>query len=248
MIKHYMILASAYSIGKRIVLHFPEEDEKSVEKLLEAKNFIYDKYGKDAPISMHMVQTHSLEWSSVVKLDKFFKNTLLLDTKEEFVELLIKDSEISSIDLAQYILSIVPCTHLKLQKLVYMCYADYLCEENKKMFDDIIYAYQYGPIIFSVYQKYKKSGKNKLLEDDKLIYDREEYMLSARSRILSSKNGIKKLFSINKTLEKYSNLTASELVGITHENNTPWKKAYDINKNDVLITDELIKKYHIYER
>lgn len=149
-----------------------------------------------------------------------------------------KDRDLIGIDVSGYILSKVKCSHLKLKKLVYMCYVDYLCKYNEKLFTDKILAYQYGPIVETVYNKYKNSGK-KILKNN---IDREDEMLIFRSRILASRNGINKAFSIDKTLEKYSNLTSSELVSLTHRENSPWTKSKEI------ITDDMIIKYHKYEK
>lgn len=92
-----------------------------------------------------------------------------------------KDRDLIGIDVSSYILSKVKCSHLKLEKLVYMCYADYLCKYNEKLFTDKILTYQYGPIVETVYNKYKNSGK-KILKNN---IDREDEMLIFRSRILA---------------------------------------------------------------
>lgn len=58
-----------------------------------------------------------------------------------------KDRKLKGIDVAKYILSKTPCTQLKLQKLVYLCFADYLCDTGKELFTDKIYAFKYGPVV-----------------------------------------------------------------------------------------------------
>lgn len=111
-------------------------------------------------------------WDEVIKLDKFFEKAELVDTKEKFVKILLKDRVLKGVDIAKYVLTKTPCTHLKLEKLVYMCYADYLCETGDKLFKDKIYAYRLGPVIESIYKKYKKSGSDYLdEEDDTFTYD-----------------------------------------------------------------------------
>lgn len=68
-----------------------------------------------------------------------------------------------------------------------------------------IYAYRLGPVIKSVYEKYKKSGYGKLaIEDNELMYNEESKQMSSKSRIIASKNGLKKLLSIDKTIKKYA--------------------------------------------
>ena len=58
-----------------------------------------------------------------------------------------------------------------------------------------------------------------------------------------AENGVEKASIIDKTLKKYGDMSASELVGITHKNNTPWSKTYD-GKAYEEIQDNTILKYH----
>lgn len=245
MIKHFIVMASAYSIGKRIALDYYEKDILPMDDIQKDIEYIFSKCGDDAPISTHFIQTEEIGWDKVVELDKFFEKAELVKTKEEFIKILLKDRELKGLDIAKYILTIVPCTHLKLEKLVYMCYADYLCETKNRLFNDKIYAYKLGPVIKSVYSKYKKSG-NKFLsaEDDTMLLDESEKKMPIRSRILSSENGVKKLISIDKTLEKYAKYTANELVTLTHKKMTPWSKAGAGIFLYKEIKDDLVIKYH----
>ncbi len=249
MIKHFIILASSYSKGKRIALDYFDDEILQMDVIKKELDYIIHKLGDDAPISTHYIQTVKAGWKEVEKQDKFFANAQLIDTKEEFVELILKDRKLKGIDIAKYILTKVPCTHLKLEKLVYLCYADYLCSENKKLFDDKIYAYKLGPVIESVYQKYKKSKKSYhvYVEDDIKTEDETKKKLPIRSRIIASEEGLKKILSVDKTLDKYGNYSASKLVKITHNESSPWTKAGAGSSQFQEISDELILKFHKYE-
>lgn len=245
MIKHYIIMSSAYSIGKRVVLDYCYSDIIDMDKIQKDIDYIIEKCGEDLSISSHSIQTKSISWDSVVKTDSFFKDTLVVKSKEEFVDIVLKDRKLIGTDIAKYILSVIPCTHLKLQKLTYLCYAEYLCNEGERLFEDKILSYKLGPIISSIYNKYTKSGKNLLeAEDDEITYEEDSIKLPIRSRIIASKNGFKKLLSIDKTLNTYGNYSASFLVDITHRKNTPWNKSRINESTYTEITDELIKKYH----
>lgn len=246
MVKHCIIIASAYTLGKRIALDYYDEDILQMDVIQKDIDYILKKCGDDVPISTHYISTEKKGWNNVSDKDKFFENIELIKTKEKFCEIILKDRKLKGIDIAKYILTKVPCTHLKLEKLVYMCYADYLCNENKKLFYDKIFAYKLGPVIESVYDEYKKSGK-KNIEDDSKIYNKEKFKLPIRSRIISSEDGLQKLVSIDKTIEKYKDFTASELVDITHKELSPWTKSGAGEEQYIEITDELIKKYHKYE-
>ncbi len=244
MIKHCIILASAYSLGKRIALDFFDEEVLQMDIIKKDIDFIFQQLGEDAPISTHYIQTEKIGWDEVEKKDEFFKGAQLIDSKEHFVSILLSEQNLKGIDIAKYILTKLPCTHLKLEKLVYMCYADYLCSAGKKLFEDKIYAYRLGPVIKSVYDRYKKRGLGFIEEDDTKTEDETGKKMPIRSRILASKDGIAKMLSIDSTIRKYGLLSANELVRLTHRSSTPWCFAGAGTCLYEEIDDELIIKFH----
>ena len=68
----------------------------------------------------------------------------------------------------------------------------------------------------------------------------------ARSRILFAQDGMEKLQSIDKTIQRYSKYTARALVDITHREGSPWSYV-DSSKHFQLISDELITLHHYVE-
>lgn len=74
-----------------------------------------------------------------------------------------------------------------------MCFAEYLCKYDKKLYKDTIYAYKYGPVVDSVYEKYKGVGHQEIeLENEEDIDATEIKEMPSRSRILFAKDGIEK--------------------------------------------------------
>ena len=73
--------------------------------------------------------------------------------------------------------------------------------------------------------------------------------MPSKSRILFAEDGTEKIISIEKTLNKYGNLSASELVELTHRENTPWDRTYKgtFFLNPV-IENDIIKAYHKFEQ
>ena len=199
---------------------------------------IKEKCGYDVSFSTHSIITEKTDWSSVVESDSFFKDVEVISDLDEFINLVNQSRTLSAITIAEYILSKIKCTHLKLQKLVYLCYADYICETGKELFDDEIYAFNYGPVVSSVYNKYK-------------CYKYEEINMSIsptmqlpiKSRITFTRDGFEKIFSINKTLGKYGIFSANELVDITHTIESPWDIVYDGSMYKK-IPNEIIIKFH----
>lgn len=251
MFTHYIILSSAYSCGERIAMDYTDVTLK-LEKIISFLDKIKEECGVDVPVSFYSIDTTGKNWESVAKTDGFFKDVRLIESEDEFISLIKKDRELSGLDVAKYILTnkIEDCTHLKLEKLVYLCYADYLCKtEGSRLFIDNIYAYRYGPVIASVYEQYKFYGNHKIkeeaIDDDKIIPTRN-YSLSARSRILFSKDGLLKIQSIEETLKKYGDYSGGQLIDLTHRKNTPWSH-YDATKSNIIISDKDILKYHCNE-
>ena len=247
MYKHYIIMSSAFSIGKRIALDYLFKDSKDINKIKKELDYINNNTKNDLHLSSHFITVDDKGWDAVVKYDRFFKNVEVIKTKEEFIKLINEDKSLSGLDVARYILSIIPCDHLKLEKLTYMAYADYYCKYNTGLFSDRIYAYKYGPVITSVYKRFKKKKTTLYAEDDTEINDKKELHMAIKSRLMSSKNGLDKVFSIEETLNKYGNLTGKELVKITHKKNTPWSIVGFDDTKPKQITQKEIKEFHKYE-
>ncbi len=243
MARHCIFLASAYSIRCRIAMDFVDITS---DKYAEIYKKIVDKCGKDINLSIHNIPTNDDSWKSVVEHDYYFKDVKLIKDLDMFINLIYKDRDLTGLDVAKYIVAKYKCTHLKLEKLTYLCYADYLCENKSPLFLDEIYAYRLGPVIKSVFKAYKKKiFKDE--EDNNVLYENFSKKLPNESRILASRDGVKKLFSINKTLEKYAKLDALELVDLTHKENSPWFNSGEGKNLYQKIDDDTIIKYHKYE-
>jgi uncharacterized phage-associated protein len=117
-------------------------------------------------------------------------------------------------------------TNLKLQKILYFAQCAYLSLYNKELFSDEIVAWQYGPVVRSVYHKYSDFVNNTLElpknYDSSLSVDIKKFL-----------DGIWELFS------KYS---ARELVNITHSHK-PWMDAYATGIGSVIDKSVLASYY-----
>lgn len=247
MITHFIFMSSSYSLGKRIALDFIVVDKEIQDRLKEYLDKITTECGKDVSISTHMIQAEDTTWESVCRADHFFKGVEVISSLDKFIKLIKKDRKLEGIDVAKYILSKTKCTQLKLQKLVYLCFADYLCDTGKELFTDPIYAFKYGPVVDTVYEKYKKYGY-KPIEEEKEDIDTTVSEMPAKSRILFAEDGTEKIISIDSTLKKYGHLTARQLVDLTHRDSTPWTKTPKSTwpfRTEISL--ETIKQYHEFE-
>lgn len=245
MITHFIFMSSSYSLGTRIALDYVVIDGRIQEKLKQNLIKIIKECGKDVSISTHMVQADDETWESVCVADHFFKDVKVIDNLDEFIKLIKIDRELEGTDIAKYILSKITCTQLKLQKLVYLCFADYLCDTGKKLFSDKIYAFKYGPVVETVYEKYKEYGYKSIEEETTDIDSKNISEMPAKSRILFAEDGTEKILSIEKTLKKYGNLSATELVYLTHKQNSPWSRTKKTTYSPIKL--DTIKEYHKYE-
>ena len=221
-IKHFIILSSSYSEGKRIAMHYIIDKPIIFEMINDEIKQIKQKCGETVSISTHYIETSSESWKSISTKDGFFEDVYVTRKLSEFIDLILKDRTLEGLDIAKYILSTCSCTHLKLQKLVYMCYADYLYYTKKNLFIDKIYAFKYGPVIKSVYEKYKgmKEIEDDLELNEDLLGSYER--MPAKSRILFAEDGVEKIAYIDKTIKKYGSFSATELINITHVAGGPW--------------------------
>lgn len=248
MVTHFIFLSSSYSLGTRIALDYIVTDMSVQDEVKKHLDKIIEQCGNDVSISTHMIQADDEKWESVCNADHFFKDIKVVENVNEFIELIQKDRKLQGIDIAKYILSRITCTQLKLQKLVYFCFADYLCDTGKELFIDKIYAFKYGPVVDTVYKKYKKYGYKPIEKEIEEIDSRNISEMPAKSRILFAEGGTEKILSIEKTLKKYGGLSASELVELTHRKNSPWSKTL---KSNLLYSSpikiDIIKEYHKFE-
>lgn len=134
-------------------------------------------------------------------------------------------------DVAKYLLSlfkedaekrvvggdeVADISNLKLQKLLYYCQAYSYALTGKPMFAEDMEAWDYGPVVPSIYQEYKKYGKRNIpLSDIEDFELQDSDTASAIIRLVKEQKG------------QYS---AIALKDMTHKE-TPWRKAFAIHRN-----------------
>jgi len=160
----------------------------------------------------------------------------------------------TAIEVANYFIQkgveeVRPLTHLKLQKLLYVAYGWYYAQFDKRLFDEVLQAWKYGPVVHSVYLKLKHFGdrciETELSEEDEDIPGRYHTPMLRRK-----KDGdiIKFLDDI---WDGYAKFTAIELTNYSHVKGSPWHQLVEhmgsIPKYQDL-GDQAIKEYFISER
>lgn len=123
-------------------------------------------------------------------------------------------------------------SNLKLQKILYFVQAEFLVStpNNTPCFKDRIEAWDFGPVVPTVYHQYKLFGSAIIPAkmNDVLVPYYEDIALEDQ-------------LLIDSIVDDASRYTASQLVQITH-NQAPWKKAYRRGYNNE-ITNRSILEY-----
>lgn len=119
-------------------------------------------------------------------------------------------------------------TNLKLNKLLYFAQGASLVRTGEPLFGDALEAWQYGPVVPRVYQKYKVCGKAPIgtVDDDyspKRLTERETDLLLD-------------------VMREYGKYTGEALVSLTHKDGTPWSQCYRPGMN-VVIGEEQLKAF-----
>ena len=124
-----------------------------------------------------------------------------------------------------------PVTPMKLQKLMYFIYKDYLKKTGNSILSEQFQAWKYGPVLQSVYNEFKTFGSSPITKYAK--DSNGEVFIVDESSVEFLEEIINKIWNDNKCY------TGIELSRRTHQPGTAWDKAVQANRN--LLTDEDIK-------
>ena len=119
-------------------------------------------------------------------------------------------------------------SHLKLQKLLFYCQAYHLSISGEPLFEDDILAQDYGPVVRSVYENYKKHDSS---------------IISVKKELKSEDISATSIGVISTVMGAYSKFSAIELMGMTHSER-PWQEAYARKGKDKIISQDSMKKYY----
>ena len=137
---------------------------------------------------------------------------------------------ITSLDVANYFLSLndyKDLTNLKLQKMIYYAYGWHLALYEAPLFEEQFEAWDYGPVIPSLYQAFKKYK-------DRPVPVSQDF----NSDVIGSKTKF-----LDDIYIKYGHYSASKLCDLTHVTSTPWDIVYNDSSNNYIINDQLLKTY-----
>lgn len=117
-------------------------------------------------------------------------------------------------------------TNLKLQKLLYYTQGFNLAAFKKPLFDDKIYAWQYGPVVKAAYDQYKDNGSSGIILNEEVDV----------SSLFGDKDQLNLFLEVN---EVYGQFSAVRLMNMTHDE-LPWRTT---KINEEITHDKLIEYF-----
>jgi uncharacterized phage-associated protein len=145
--------------------------------------------------------------------------------------------------IANYLIERQPnLTPMALQKLIYIAHGYYLAAMGKPLLDETVEAWQWGPVIPSLYHKLKAFGSAPVTSRLK----GEDGEMDAGETEDSNVNAL-----LDKVLQEYGSIPAYKLMAITHLPDGPWqtvveecKKNYGGLPKSKEIDNEIIRQYY----
>jgi len=125
-------------------------------------------------------------------------------------------------------------THLKLQKLLYYAQGIYLALNSEPLFFEDIFAWQHGPVVPEVYDKYKINGRREI---NPLLNNVE------KEKMIKVELNTKSKQALEIAYENFAGYTAWQLRNKTHEKGTPWNITISKYGEGAKIDNKLIEEY-----
>jgi uncharacterized phage-associated protein len=124
-----------------------------------------------------------------------------------------------------------PLTPLQLIKLVYIAHGFSLVYLQTPLLNEQPQAWQYGPVVPSLYHAIKQYGANPITSP--ILGDTDPQELSEDARNL-----------IAAVYRTYAHLSGIQLSNMTHQPNTPWSEAWNVAGKNAVISNNTIQAHY----
>ena len=144
--------------------------------------------------------------------------------------------------VANFFLEKEQLTQMQLHKLVYFAHGWYLGFTGTPLIDDIIEAWQYGPVVPSLYRMFWTFGATPITLQA-FSYNRATGRLTIVAPVPESDEGAHGL--LERIWEVYGSYSAGQLSALTHKKGSPWARVRKRNPNSFSrrIRNSLIRKH-----
>jgi uncharacterized phage-associated protein len=137
-------------------------------------------------------------------------------------------------------------TPLKMQKLVYFAHGWHLAITGKPLISEPIQAWQYGPVISSLYQIFKEAGSNPITFAASVPIQ-NGFIAAKLDREGSAGDVAIARKIIERVWNQYGKYTAAQLTTLTHSENSPWAKVEHKELPEQSIPNEWIRNYFVHQ-
>ena len=137
---------------------------------------------------------------------------------------------------------------MKIQKLVYLAHGWHLALTGKPLVTERIEAWQYGPVIRSLYAAFQDAGSGPIkapareaqFADGKVVF-----VVSPRIQDLQDPANEETRKILDEIWKVYGGFTAVQLSNLTHEQGSPWEITWSRSKDKegLVIDDKLVQEY-----
>ena len=130
-------------------------------------------------------------------------------------------------------------SHMMLQKLIYFAHSWHLAIYDKPLIKEYLEAWQYGPVVRSLWQRYKYAGLAAIPFDEECKRELEKLEPLLKDTYLG--DYLEKIWNI------YGDMSAYQLSSITHRPGSPWLEARNGNENghsSLIIPEDKITSYY----
>ncbi len=136
-------------------------------------------------------------------------------------------------------------TPMKVQKLLYFAHGWHLAlTDGEALFPEPIEAWEFGPVIRSVYETFRDYGGEPILEPGRELDIVDGELVEVERAVEDPSGWTQEL--LDTVWDRYGHLTAGQLSRMTHEPGTPWDTVYRHFRGEPRrgtdIPDELIRQ------
>lgn len=127
----------------------------------------------------------------------------------------------------------ITITPMKMQKLVYFLYKDYLQSTGNSLFTERFEKWKYGPVLPSLYYEFSSFGASPISRFARDAKGCAEIIDLEKPSLLAD--------SVNKVWRQYRHYSAVDLSSLTHRCGSAWSKtqSYTLNDEDIKNEEEL---------
>lgn len=220
--KHCVLIASNYTSGKRIALHFLYNEAN----INDIKNII-NEYATYRGVSIYSINTDSPEIASVKKKEPFFENVVILDghvleNQKTFRD--VADNQVDAYDFALLLLARDAMTYNELLHYLFFIYVEAQAKFGICIFENAV-KLDHHKIIINKLLKDKIVPENSS-ENSTMICRKENVVMS---RFFNNKDGGVEL--MNLALLLYQNLREIDFSTLTKKINDIWAQLITKHRN-----------------